>query len=505
MALVLVLAACSGAGGGNTAAGTSLRYGYDFSAQFTNTFDPAKSNGNCDDIVLTRIYDTLVHLDADNQLQPGLATSWVVSPDVKALTLTLRPGVQFQDGEVLDSAAVKQGLLHNKPNPQLLDLHSIDTIDTPDAATVHVNLKDQTAVRLLYGLYGREGEIVAPKAIKTAGKHPVGAGPFSFESYDPGSNVSLKAYDGYWDKGAYQLKGLQFVQVGTGPPAVTALEAHNVDLIRFEAESLDRLSHTAGIGVSKTSSGAYLQFEMRLSPTSPFSDLKVRQAMEYAINRDEDNKIALAGQGEVASQGFPMGSPVYDPALANTYSYNTDTAKQLLSQSSKPNGFEFTMIIPGGNIANMERQAKVIVDDLAKIGVTAHVKRIPASDIATGYYISRQGDAFAAAELSDPLSANKLYDNFGKFQFVAIYNDAERQDLTDISKQAFATSDINQAKVFVKQGEKIVVDQALEVPIAFMPQFIAYDKARVGGDPKAANDICTPPDLRNTSIKGKAK
>src|ERR1700676_1663222 len=131
VAATAIAAACSGGGGGSTsgtsAAGGSgsagstaganpngiLRYGYDFSAQFTN-LDPGKSTGDCDAIADQPIYDTLVHRDLGGNLLPGLATSWDISGNT--LTLHLRPNVTFSDGEPFNAAAVVTGLQHNAKN-----------------------------------------------------------------------------------------------------------------------------------------------------------------------------------------------------------------------------------------------------------------------------------------------------------------------------------------------------------------------------------------------------
>src|ERR1700722_19807316 len=135
----VVFAACSGAGGGGGASGSggTLRIGYDFASQFTNTFDPGKSSGNCDGIVTAPIYDTLIHLSPGGALEPGLATSWSVQGDV--ITLHLRSGVKFSNGQPFDATAVKAGLLHNKLNTTLNDLALINSITVVDPLTVKIN------------------------------------------------------------------------------------------------------------------------------------------------------------------------------------------------------------------------------------------------------------------------------------------------------------------------------------------------------------------------------
>ncbi len=501
--LALTVGACSGASSGSSGAGGgngTLRYGYDLSAQFTEHFDPAKSTGNCDAIVTQRIYDTLLHRDASGNLQPGLVEKWDIGADAKTVTLHLRPNLRFQDNTAFDANAVRVGLLHNQPNPQLSSLKLIDHIDAVDATTVKITLNQAAPLNFLYAMTSRDGMIVSSNSLNTADKQPVGAGPFRFVSYQPGSKISLTRFPEYWGNDQWKITNIDFTQVGTGPPAVTALKSGSVDFIRFEAESYDGLKSSPNFGVAVQQTGSYLQFQFRFD--KPFDDIRVRQAFEYAIDRKQINEIVNAGQGEVASQTFPKSTAVYDPSLANVYSYDPAKAKQLLADAGYANGLTIEMVIPGGNYANMERQAALLQQQLQAVGVTAHVTRINGSDIATNYYQQRKGNAFAAAHLADPYLINQLWNQYGKGQFVAMYSNQERQDITDLSQRAFAEPDPQKYADIVKQASKIAVDNALEVPIAFMPQFVAYDKARVGGTVKAQTDICDPPDLTGVTVKG---
>jgi peptide/nickel transport system substrate-binding protein len=472
-----------------------LHYGYDYSAQFTN-LDPGKSTGNCDEIVSYPIYDTLVHKDLAGNLQPGLAMSWDVSGTV--LTLHLRPNVTFSDGEPFNSDAVKTGLLHNQKNTQYADLGPITSIDTPDPTTVTINYKDNTVIQLVYSFTGEEGMIVAPNAIATASTHPVGAGPFMLTSFNSGATTSVRTNPTYWDKGAYKFGGIDFIQVGTGPPAVTALKAGSVDMIRFEAESYEGLKATPNVGVAAQPTGAYLQFQFRFKP--PFDNLMVRQAVEFAINKQQINQVVQDGQGQVADEPYQSQSGSYDPAVAHLYSFDPTKAHQLLVQSGLPLPVKFDMVIPGGNITNMERQGAILQQELNAVGFDVTIKRVLGNDIATGYYIGGQGNVFAAEKLAEPYPPNLLWGAYGKGQFVAKYSSGENADITNLITQAFS-ADIATANKLDQQAVDIVMQQALDVPIAFAPQFIAYNNQVVGGTVHGQTNICDHPDLTGVIIK----
>ena len=484
------------AGAAAAVQGRSLRYGYDLDS--ITSLDPAKSGNTCDGNIWQFVYGNLINIDNDGNLSPGLLQEWNL--DGKTLTLKLRPGLTFQDGEKFDSAALKSGLDWNNQNKNLTSLDLITSIDVVDDLTLRLNLRDETGQQLVYALSGQDGFMVAPNAQKNAAKKPVGAGPFKFSSYSHGQKLALKRFDDYYDNANWKLSGLDFLQVGFGPEVVTKLKAGDVDVIRFLSESYNVLKSDKNIGISITPSQQYAQFEFRVS--KPFDNVKVRQAINFAIDRNRINKVVEAGQGEVTYQQFPKNSPYHDPSLDNVYKYDPAKARELLKEAGYPNGFTFTMAIPGGNIANMERQASLIQNDLKQVGITAKIKRILPTQIATQFYIQKTGNAFSAEQPQPSYAPNQFNDNWGKGQFVAIFDLNERQDITDLFKQASVAQDPAKLQDIMHQMAGITVNQALDAPLVFVPQFAAWDKQTLSGKPVAPFNSCVPTDLRNVSVKG---
>jgi len=509
--VVSTLAACGTDNGGS---GGTLRYGYDFDAQWTNTFDVSKSNGNCDQVVTYFIYDTLLHRTPGGQLEPGLASAWTIPADKNGneIDLTLRPNLKFTDGSPLDAEAVGQALLQNGQNSQLTSVALIGDYKVVDPTHLKLFLKkgnqSNQAIQVLYAFAEeRDGMIMAPDSFKTADTQPVGAGPFMLKKYTKGAEILLVKNPNYWDKSVYKnISGIDYLKVSTGPPSVASLKAGDVDMIRAETDTVKNLQSDSSFGIAQQASGAYLELQFRKknkdgSPT-PFNNVLVRQAFEYALDRNQINQVAQNGFGEVTDQPFPKGSPVHVDELDNYYTYNPTRARQLLTQAGYPNGFTFNMVIPGGGIQNMENQAAAIQQQLKAIGVTAHVIRVLPNDIATGYYVSRTGDAFAAEQLASVFPGGSLYDKYGIAQYVAGYNGAERTDIDSLMTKAQSTTDINQTYTYVRQAVNIDVKQALDIPIAFAPQFNVYDKKHVSGTVGAQTDICDPPNFTQTKVSG---
>jgi peptide/nickel transport system substrate-binding protein len=499
--LAIVAAACGGgtgsSGGGG---GKTIRYGYDATAQFTNTFDVSQSKGDCDMVPYFQIYDSLMHWDGV-KFTPGLALGYTFGK--RTITLKLRPNITFQDGEKFDSTAVKEGLDQNHKNSMLDSLDHIASIDTPDPLTLVIHTKDDKLTYVSGAFGNREGMIMAPNSYKTAGTHPIGAGPFKFVSWSPGGSIVLKRWPGYWNKDSYKFDSLDFVPVGTGSPAITALETNTADIARIETDGISPVEKNKALGLASQITSAYLQMQFRLGkPGAPnfFNNVKVRQAVSYAIDKTKINERVQGGQGEVASQPFLKSSPAWQQSLSNLYPYDAAKARELLKEAGYPNGFSFDMVIPG-EVDSMQTQGALVQDMLKNVGINAKIVKVLGSDIATQYYISGTGDAFVAAILGSKNLDGQIHDSYAEFQFVPTYNHAERQDITDLSDQVEALNGNPKEIPLVKQMSDIVMKNALEIPIAFMPQAAGYQKATIGGIVKAQTNVCDPPDLSQVTVK----
>jgi ABC-type transport system substrate-binding protein len=272
-----------------------------------------------------------------------------------------------------------------------------------------------------------------------------------------------------------------------------------VDLITFQPESYQELKSDPSVGVAVQNTTAYLQLQFRFTP--PFDNLKVRQAAEFALNRDQINQTVQAGLGEVATQTFFKSSPAYVPSLAGLYPFNPTMAHQLLVDSGLPLPLKVEMVIPGGNITEMERQGGIIQQELNAVGFSVSIKRVLGSDIEAGYYLSGEGNIFAAERPGEVYPPVQLFDQWGKDQFVAIWSKGERPDITALMTQALSTSDSAQAEKLTQQGSTAVMQQALDNPIAFAPQLSAYNTNKVGGVVHAGTGVCDAPDLTGVIVK----
>ncbi|HEY2430789.1 MAG TPA: ABC transporter substrate-binding protein [Acidimicrobiales bacterium] len=468
-----------------------LHFGVDFASNFTaNSFDPAKSLNGDDKIDQSLIYDTLTRLSPTGQLEPGLAQSWTF--DTTTLTIHLRPGVQFSDGTAVDANAVKASVLHIKQSPLRTSLEVISGIDVVDPMTLTFHLTSPTAPDLLYAWNDLDGMVIAPSGLKTADTHPVGSGPYIFESFTPGARLVLKRNPNYWDKGKFLVPEIDFIQVGVGPPAISALEAGSIDMTTFQPESYSAVKANPALAASVRSSHEYAGIQFRLS-TPPLNNPLVRQAVNYAIDRDEINRVVFDGLGVITDETFAPDQPdAFNQAESHHYiPYDPAKARQLLTQAGFPNGVTFTMVIPA-NVTLFQREAPLLQNQMAKAGITAKIVTVDAGDLLVTYYEHKQDNALAAENPAEEEPARQLYDSYGKSGFGAVITGSVRPELENLLVQGMGTLDPAALKPLMQQASQLATDEALEAPIVFVPQMLAWRKARIGGTPMAGSDASRP-------------
>ncbi len=494
----MAFAACSSSGGDTDA----VRYGLDFGPNLTETFNPQTSLSTCDRIVLQWIYDTLTILDEGGDPQPGLAESWENNGDT--FVLNIREGVSFSDGTPFDAEAVAAGLNYLSVGEQTADdFRDVESIEATGDLTVEFTMEEPTAFTIPYALATRAGMIPAPSTYEneedpSAEGTPIGAGPFILDSFEPGSRIGLVANDDYAGPRTYEIPALDFVQVGVGVPAVNALRGGELDVITFESESLETIEDDPDISFDSRLGEVYAQIQLRLTEGSPLTDVRVRQAMNHAIDREEFNDVVLAGTGTPAWMPYPEGHLAYNAEAAEQYPYDPDRARELLTEAGFPDGFEFDMAIPGGNVGQ-ERQGEFLQQQLADVGITVNI--VPLAEIATEYYIQKTGEAFSAARPASADPTGQLFDQWGNFQFVAIHNFQENDAITALVQEARTQTDTAEVSSLMQQATAIVVEEALEVPLAFQPRNVAWDNQRLEGDIGAPAEICDPVDLTGVTLK----
>jgi peptide/nickel transport system substrate-binding protein len=340
--------------------------------------------------VLELEYDTLLGFDKDLKVIPDLAESWSWSTDNLALTLKLRQNVKFHSGNPLTSEDVKfsiNRILDEKTAAAARSYFTgITQIDTPDANTIVLHLKEPQ-VTLLAAMTNPNSAIVDMKAVTNGAdpaKDDVGSGPFKMSSWTPNEKLVLVANKDYWMPGLPYLDGIEFRVIPDESSILAALRTKQVDWAVI-ADPHIAIAATAaknsGLVIDRATSLSYNV--MQLNASRPiFKDIRVRQALSCAIDRQQVLDVASLGEGQVIG---PVTPPFYQPPLSDLPCYTPDLAKakQLLKEAGAEN-LQFSIMATNEEIPLTVAQAQNIQAQLSQIGV-----KVTIDTVELGVFVDR--------------------------------------------------------------------------------------------------------------------
>jgi peptide/nickel transport system substrate-binding protein len=407
---ILTLAACSGAatsGNGASGAGGTLIIGMTATNLPGTDTDFAQSEGGEGiRFVGMQLYDgltkwDLTHSDRSPVLEPGLATSWTPNADGSQWIFKLRPNVKFHDGTPwnADAAVFNFDRYSNKNSPYYypelnsvagLLLGGINSTKKIDDLTLEIDtdgplsfLPDNLAV-LPMG---------SPTAIKKLGndgfaKAPAGTGPFKFESMVRGQRMVMVRNPDYWG-GAPKLDKVILRPMPDAAARVAALRSGEVNWIEVPVPDEVPALRSSSFQVL-TNPYSHVWPWVFDTTKKPWNDVRVRQAANYAINRESMAKDLLKGTGSPAYQFAPRGDVGYDPKL-DTYSYDVAKAKALLADAGYPNGFDTTLSFPTSGSGNMVPipMNEALQQDLAKVGIKVKLQPVEWASMLTDFFQGR--------------------------------------------------------------------------------------------------------------------
>ncbi len=322
--------------------------------------------------------ETLLELTTKGEIVPRLAEKVEVSPDATEYTLKLRKGVKFHDGVPFNAEAVKINF-DRRLDPKAATkfgflVAPISSVTVVDEYTVKIKTKTPFAPMLSNLTHGTNG-IISPAALKASWDKPitkpVGTGPFMFKEWTPGSKLVMVRNENYWGKKP-NLEEVVFQVIPDDAARVVALETGEVHVaVRIPPFDIPRLRANPKLTVVSAPSvrTIYLGFNHL---KEPFQDKRVRQALNYAVNKEAIVKHVLGGVGRVSDAPLSPGIFGYTPI--KTYEYNVEKAKALLAEAGYPKGFETTLHPAVGRYYMDVSVATAVAADLLKVGVRAEIK-----------------------------------------------------------------------------------------------------------------------------------
>lgn len=312
------------------------------------SWDPAKADIGFDGPYLSAVYDPLVALNKHSKPVPALATSWKWSHHHTTLTMRLRNGVKFADGQKFDARAAVINLKHLMHGSRSgSSYRNVDKVAAAGSNTIKLGLKKRDDSLLYFMGLGRSW-MASPAAIKkkTLSNRPVGSGPYAYNkgASKPQSQYVFNKKKQHWDSKTYPFSKVQIYPISDETASFNAMLSGQTNVSYANAENLDQAKEHHW-NISKTvASWVGLQFADRNGSQLPaLGNRKVRQAISTAFNSNGILKAVGSDDGVATNQLFPVDSKVYDTSLNNKYSYDADKAKRLLAEAGYPHGFTVKM------------------------------------------------------------------------------------------------------------------------------------------------------------------
>ncbi len=347
---------------------------------FTATTADAKS-------IYFNIYEGLVKVQPDGTFAGAVASDYSISEDAATYTFTLRDGVKFHNGEAVTAEDVLYSI-QLAIDSKITGYENIESFEAADDKTIVIHLAQGNTDFL-----AQASQAIVPKdsdnnsELATA---PIGTGPFALTEYAVQDHVTLTAFADYW---------------GTKPHlnqvTVRFLADSSQELMNFQSGAIDGYMGDASVtqqlnasdvnvyvGNSNAVQALYLN-----NAAEPFDDVLVRQAICYAVDPQDIIDTVDYGYGTVLGTAMIPGlSAYYDDSLTDVYSYDTEKAKDLLTEAGYPDGFTFTVTVPSVYKVHVE-SAQVLVNQLAEIGVTMNINQVDWATWLENTYTNRDYEA----------------------------------------------------------------------------------------------------------------
>lgn len=335
------------------------------------TLDPQGGWDGASLYLLRQMYNGLVKLDQNMEIVGDLAESWEFTSDT-SVTFKLKQGVKFHNGEEMKASDVVYSIERAQASAKVKTFAAnIESVTADDDYTVTINTTIPYAP-LMSNLCHTACSIVSQKAAEEAGDQfstqPVGTGPFKFVSWESGDKIVLEKNADYF-AGDVLPTSLTFKLMSEDSSRTIALETGEVDLnLVVSAQDAERVESAENLKLTVAMSPK-IEYVSMNQKVSPFDNVLVRQAINYAIDREALNLVATAGYGEVTDSVMNNQIMGWTDDVAH-YEYNPEKAKELLAEAGYPDGFS-TSILVGTNARSTE--AQLIQGNLSEIGITLDI------------------------------------------------------------------------------------------------------------------------------------
>ncbi|NOX44458.1 MAG: ABC transporter substrate-binding protein [Caldiserica bacterium] len=343
------------------------------------TLDPTANPAAAIDLILHHnLYECLVQVGPDGDFRPQLAESWEASADGRTWTFRLRRGVRFHDGTPFDAEAVRRSFLRamspDTPNPHPEYYADIAAVEAVDAHTVRFQLKEPVPYFLAILAQADSAIVPKPRTGEPLGEHPVGTGPFRFVEWRPGDRIVLERNPDYYMPEIPRVDRVSFRFIPDGAARALALQAGDVDIaVDIPYQTAKALEGNPAFTVVSGPMNL-VQILAINNARTPFADLRVRQAIAHAIDREKIIELVALGYATPIGGPIPPGMPYYVD-LTDLYPYDPERARELLAEAGYPRGFEATMTLPS-NYEFHVKTGELIAAQLGAVGIGVSIRLV---------------------------------------------------------------------------------------------------------------------------------
>ncbi len=430
--------------------------------------DPAETEGIITPfMVLYALHDALVKPMPGNINTPSLAESWTQSKDGLTYEFVLRKGVKFHNGEPVTAADVKFSFERYRGAGAKLLKERVREVQIVDAGRVRFLLKEPWPdFMTFYGTSATGAGWVVPKAyVEKVGEDgfkraPIGAGPYKFVSFDPGVELVMEAYEGYWRK-VPNLKRLVYRSMPEETTRAAALKKGEVDIAYLltgpVAEDIRRTPGLKLVAPREPQGSFWLDLPDQWDPKSPWHDRRVRQAASHAIDRQALNEAETLGFSKPTGSLIPRAlqfSRFFEPDP-----FDPARAKRLLAEAGYPNGFDAGELYPWPPYFSM---GEALAQYLGAVGIRTRIRTMERAAMTMAWQEHKLKNVIVGITGAGGNAATRLDAYISKN---GIYTSGVMPDVEDLFQRQARETDVKKREALIHQIQQILHDRLTHIPI----------------------------------------
>lgn len=476
LTLTIALSACSGDKAGDTSQDeSSITIG--IPQDLEESLDPHKAVAAGTKEILFNIYEGLVKPDCDGNMVPAVASDYAIEDGGKTYTFTLREGILFHDGTNVTVEDIKYSIercadTSGEGTLLVSAFSNIESVEIVDEKTVSIHLVEADTDFL-----SELTVAIIPEHNADPDGTAIGTGPYQFVSRSIQDNIVLTRFDDYWGTKA-NIRDITLKVIADGDMIVTNLKSGSIDM--FCRLTTDQANELAGSDFTVYEGTMNLVQAMYLNNDfEPFQDVRVRQALCYAIDPQGILDLGFEGKGTiVGSSMFPAFGKYYMDELSDMYPQNIEKAKELLAEAGYPDGFSFAITVPSNYQPHVDT-AQIIVEQLKEINVNATINLVEWDTWVSEAYVGRNFEATVVGVDASTLTARAMLERFTSDNGKNFINfNSEAYDTAFFN--AINSTDDAEKTQYYKECEQILAQEAANVYIQDMASLVVLNN-KYGG------------------------